>query len=128
LSGSDRARARNKGPAARTVYDEGAKRTQGGVVAVEVRIPTVFRKYTNQQAIVELEPGTIADLVERLEDRFPGMRGQLLTGDGDLHRFVNVYLNDEDVRYLDKLDTKASEGDVVSVLPSVAGGGGRATV
>jgi sulfur-carrier protein len=97
-------------------------------VAVEVRIPTVFRKYTNQQAIVELEPGTIADLVERLEDRFPGMRGQLLTGDGDLHRFVNVYLNDEDVRYLDKLDTKASEGDVVSLLPSVAGGGGRATV
>ena len=97
-------------------------------MAVEVRIPTVFRKYTNQQSTVELEPGTIADLVESLEGRFPGMKGQLLTEDGDLHRFVNVYLNDEDVRYLDKLDTKASEGDVVSVLPSVAGGGGRAAV
>jgi MoaD family protein len=97
-------------------------------VAVEVRIPTVFRKYTNQQSTVELGPGTIADLVESLEGRFPGMKGQLLTEDGDLHRFVNVYLNDEDVRYLDKLDTKASEGDVVSLLPSVAGGGGRAAV
>jgi len=117
-----------RGPRARTVYDDGGKRIQGGVVAVEVRIPTVFRKYTNQQSTVELEPGTIADLVESLEGRFPGMKGQLLTEDGDLHRFVNVYLNDEDVRYLDKLDTKASEGDVVSLLPSVAGGGGRAAV
>jgi sulfur-carrier protein len=116
------------GSRARTVYDEGGKRIQGGVVAVEVRIPTVFRKYTNQQSTVELEPGTISDLVDRLEGKFPGMKGQLLTEDGDLHRFVNVYLNDEDVRYLDKLDTKASEGDVVSLLPSVAGGGGRAAI
>jgi sulfur-carrier protein len=102
-----------------------AERIQGGVVAVEVRIPTVFRKYTNQQATAELEPGTIADLVDQLEARYPGMRSQLLTEEGELHRFVNVYLNDEDVRYLDKLDTKTSEGDVVSLLPSVAGGGGR---
>jgi molybdopterin synthase sulfur carrier subunit len=93
-------------------------------VAVEVRIPTVFRKYTNQQATTEVRPGTISDLVDQLETKYPGMKAQLLTEDGELHRFVNVYLNDEDVRYLDQLETKASEGDVVSLLPSVAGGGG----
>ncbi len=89
---------------------------------VEVKIPTVFRKFTDQRASVEVEPGSIGDLIQRLDERYPGLRGQLLTGEGELHRFVNVYLNDEDVRYLDKLDTKASEGDTVALLPSVAGG------
>ena len=91
-------------------------------MAVEVRIPTVFRKFTDNQASVELEPGTLTDLVDQLEQRFPGMRDQLLTEDGQLHRFVNVYVNDEDARYLEKLDTKVSDGDTVSLLPSVAGG------
>lgn len=89
---------------------------------VQVRIPTVFRKYTGGATVVEAGAGTIADVVDQLGARFPGLREQLLTEDGDLHRFVNVYVNDEDVRYLDKLETKASEGDVVSLLPSVAGG------
>jgi molybdopterin synthase sulfur carrier subunit len=91
-------------------------------VAVEVRIPTVFRKFTDGESSVELEPGTIADLVEQLERQYPGMRGQLLTEDGELHRFVNVYVNDEDARYLEKLETNVSDGDTVSLLPSVAGG------
>lgn len=91
-------------------------------MAVEVRIPTVFRKFTGGQQAVELEPGTIADLVDQLEARHPGMREQLLTSEGQLHRFVNVYVNDEDARYLDKLDTKVTDGDTVSLLPSVAGG------
>jgi sulfur-carrier protein len=91
-------------------------------VAVEVRIPTVFRKFTDGESSVELEPGTIADLVEQLERQYPGMKGQLLTEDGELHRFVNVYVNDEDARYLEKLETNVSEGDTVSLLPSVAGG------
>lgn len=91
-------------------------------MAVEVRIPTVFRKYTSDQAMVELEPGTIADLIDQLEARHPGMKGQLLTVEGQLHRFVNVYVNDEDARYLEKLDTKVADGDTVSLLPSVAGG------
>jgi molybdopterin synthase sulfur carrier subunit len=95
---------------------------QGGNVSVEVRIPTVFRKFTNGESVVELEPGTVSDLVDQLDHRYPGMKGQLLTGSGELHRFVNVYVNDEDARYLDKLDTKVSEGDTVSLLPSVAGG------
>jgi MoaD family protein len=89
---------------------------------VEVRIPTVFRKYTSGEAAVELEPGTVGDLIGQLERRWPGIRSQIMTESGELHRFVNVYLNDEDIRYLEKLDTKAAEGDTVSLLPSVAGG------
>ncbi len=89
---------------------------------VEVKIPTVFRKFTDQRASVEVEPGSIGEVIQRLDERYPGLRNQLLTGEGELHRFVNVYVNDEDVRYLDKLDTKASEGDTVALLPSVAGG------
>ena len=91
-------------------------------MAVEVRIPTVLRKFTRGDAVVELEPGTIADLIDQLEGRYPGMKQQLTTEDGDLHRFVNVYVNDEDARYLEKLDTKVSDGDKVALLPSVAGG------
>jgi sulfur-carrier protein len=92
-------------------------------VAVEVRIPTVFRKFTDQQSTVDADPGTIGDVIDQLDKKFPGLRGQLITESGELHRFINVYLNDEDVRYLEKLDTKASEGDTISLLPSVAGGG-----
>ncbi len=91
-------------------------------MAVEVRIPTVFRKFTENQSTVEVDPGTIADLIEQLEQRYPDLRGQLLTKQGELHRFVNVYVNDEDARYLEKLDTKVADGDIVSLLPSVAGG------
>jgi MoaD family protein len=91
-------------------------------LAVEVRIPTVFRRYTQGNAVVQLEPGTIADLIDQLDRRYPGMKQQLLAESGELHRFVNVYVNDEDARYLDKLDTKVNEGDTVSLLPSVAGG------
>ncbi len=91
-------------------------------MAVEVKIPTVFRKYTGNEATVELDPGTVGELIDQLEARYPGFKEQLVTEDGQLHRFVNVYVNDEDARYLDKLDTKVSEGDKVSLLPSVAGG------
>ena len=89
---------------------------------VEMRIPTLFRKFTDQEAAVELEPGTLGDLIDQLEERYPGLKSQLLAEEGELHRFVNVYVNNEDVRYLGKLDTKVADGDVVSLLPSVAGG------
>ena len=91
-------------------------------MSVEVRIPTVFRRFTNQEAVTQLEPGTIADLVTQLDRRYPGIGSQLLAEDRQLHRFINVYLNDEDIRYLNKLETEATEGDTVSLLPSVAGG------
>ena len=89
---------------------------------VEVRIPTVFSKFTDQQATVEVDGGPISSVISQLDERYPGFAKQLLGEDGQLHRFVNVYVNDEDIRYLEQLDTKASEGDVVSLLPSVAGG------
>lgn len=91
-------------------------------MTVQVRIPTVFRKFTGDASVVEVAPGTIADVIEQLDDQHPGFKEQLLTGEGELHRFVNVYVNDEDARYLDKLQTQVSEGDTVSLLPSVAGG------
>ena len=94
-------------------------------MSVEVRIPTVLRKFTDQAATVEVEAGTIASVIGQLEERYPGFGKQLRGEDGQLHRFVNVYVNDEDIRYLDKLETKAHEGDTVSLLPSVAGGAGK---
>ncbi|MCA1705352.1 MAG: MoaD family protein [Actinobacteria bacterium] len=89
---------------------------------VEVRIPTVFRKFTGNEAVVAVDAGTIGDLLDQIEARWPGFKEQIMSDDGQLHRFVNVYVNDEDARYLDKLDTEVSEGDTVSLLPSVAGG------
>ncbi len=93
-------------------------------MAVAVRIPTVLRKFTNDERVVEVEPGTVGALIEQLDARYPGLRAQLLTDEGELHRFVNVYVNDEDARYLDKLETPVADGDTVSLLPSVAGGRG----
>lgn len=91
-------------------------------MAVEVRIPTVFRKFTNNEAVAEVDGGTVGELIDQLGQRFPGFREQVMNAEGDLHRYVNIYVNDEDARYLDKLDTKVADGDVVSLLPSVAGG------
>jgi MoaD family protein len=91
-------------------------------VSVEIRIPTVFRKFTGGKATAELEAGTIGQLIDQLEADFPGFKGQVLTEEGQLHRYVNVYVNDEDARYLEQLDTKVNDGDTVSLLPSVAGG------
>ena len=89
---------------------------------VEVRLPTLLRPAVGGQPVVSVEGATIGDVLSNLQTAFPGIEGQLLTEDGSLHRFVNVYVNDDDVRYLDKLDTKVSEGDVISILPAVAGG------
>lgn len=91
-------------------------------MTVEVRIPTVFRKFTDGESVVQVEPGSIAELIGQLEQRYPELKGQLITETGELHRFVNVYVNDEDARYLKKLETKVGDGDTVSLLPSVAGG------
>src|SRR6266540_1831286 len=94
-------------------------------MAVEVRIPTILRKYSDGAKSVEAEGSTVRDLFSDLEARFPGISGQLLTPDGGLHRFVNVYVNDEDIRFLGALDAKLDDGDVVAILPAVAGGAAR---
>jgi sulfur-carrier protein len=91
-------------------------------MAVEVRIPTILRKYSDGAKSVEAEGETVRDLIADLDARHPGLGGQLLTEDGSLHRFVNLYVNDEDVRFLGTLDAKLEAGDVVAILPAVAGG------
>jgi sulfur-carrier protein len=92
-------------------------------MAVKVRVPTLFRKLVDGQAVVEADDGgTLRDVLETIEARYPGFKERILTGSGDLHRFVNVYVNDEDVRYLGALDAQIRQGDTVSILPAVAGG------
>lgn len=91
-------------------------------MAVTVRLPTVLRPHANGQSKVDAEGGTVADVMSWLVGQFPAIAPNLLSDDGSLHRFVNIYVNDEDVRYLDKMDTALSDGDELSILPAVAGG------
>ncbi len=93
-------------------------------MSVQVRLPTVLRPHAGGAATVEAEGETVGQIVESLAKRYPAMAGQIVTDDGSLHKFVNVYKNDDDIRYLDKLDTKVADGDVISILPAVAGGDG----
>lgn len=89
---------------------------------VEVRLPTVLRPHVDGAATVAADGATVGEVFAALIERYPALRGQLIGDDGSLHRFVNVYRNDDDIRYLDRLATKVGEGDVISVLPAVAGG------
>ena len=90
-------------------------------MAIEVRIPTILRTYTDGAKAVEGSGETLAKLFTDLETRHPGIEARIVDGD-KLRRFVNVYLNDEDVRFLDGIDTKLTDGDNVTILPAVAGG------
>jgi MoaD family protein len=90
-------------------------------MAIEVRIPTILRTYTGGEKAVSVEGATLADVVENLEVNHPGIKERLIDG-GDLRRFVNVYINDEDVRFLGGLEATLSDGDQIVVLPAVAGG------
>ena len=95
---------------------------QESAVPVEVRLPTVLRTHAGGKSSVFLQGETVGEVISDLTSKFPGLAGQVVTEDGTLHRFVNVYVNDDDIRYIDKLDTKVSDGDVISILPAVAGG------
>ncbi|MEU2437619.1 MoaD/ThiS family protein [Streptomyces rubradiris] len=90
-------------------------------MAIEVRIPTILRQYTDGKKAVEGSGTTLAELFADLETRHAGIQARLVDG-GELRRFVNVYLNDEDVRFLDGIKTGLSDGDSVTILPAVAGG------
>jgi molybdopterin converting factor small subunit len=90
-------------------------------MAVQVSIPTILRSYTDGAKSVEGAGGTLKDLIADLDARHPGLGDRLLE-DGKLRRFVNVYLNDEDVRFTGGLETELADGDRVTVLPAVAGG------
>jgi molybdopterin synthase sulfur carrier subunit len=91
-------------------------------VAVEVRLPTVLRNHAGGDAAVRVDGATIGEVLSKLVAEYPGMGGQVLTDEGTLHKFVNIYVDDDDVRYLQGLDTPVADGAEVSILPAVAGG------
>lgn len=91
-------------------------------MGVMVRIPTPLRRMTNGQAKVELESADLGELMEKLNGEFPGIKDRLVDENGELHYYVSIYLNGEDVRFLDGLKTSTNEGDEVNIVPAVAGG------
>ena len=90
-------------------------------MAVQVHIPTPMREHTNKQAVVDASGATVQAVLDDLGRKFPGVT-QRLFDNGQVRRFVNVYLNDEDIRYLDNLTTAVNDGDELSIIPAVAGG------
>ena len=89
---------------------------------VEVKIPPMLRTHVGGERVLSAPSGALREVLTDLGSRYSGLAEQVFADDGSLHRFVNVYVNDEDVRFLDGLDTKVGDGDVVAILPAVAGG------
>jgi molybdopterin synthase sulfur carrier subunit len=90
-------------------------------MAVIVRIPTPLQRMTEGRDIIESNPGSIMDIVNELDGLFPGIRERIAEG-GKIRRFVNIYLNEEDIRFLKAEETEAKDGDEVSIVPAIAGG------
>ena len=90
-------------------------------MTVEVRVTSVLEKVTGAKT-VEGEGRTVGEVLEQMNSQYPGFKEQITQADGSLHRFVNIYINDEDIRYMQSLETPVKEGDVVSILPALAGG------
>jgi sulfur-carrier protein len=90
-------------------------------VTVEVRVTSVLQRVVGAKS-VQTEGGTVGEVLEKINAQYPGFREQITMDDGSLHRFVNIYINDEDIRFLQSLDTPVQTGDVVSILPALAGG------
>jgi len=91
-------------------------------MAVTVRIPTTMRPLTGGEKQVSVETGTLSDVISQLEAAHPGLGERLIDEEGALRKFVNIFVDDDDVRYLDGLDTKVGDGITVSIIPAVAGG------
>ena len=91
-------------------------------MSVEVRVPTILRKHTGGERAVEAKGATLREVIDDLDAGHPGLKAAILADGGEIHRFINIYLNDEDVRFSGALETPVSDGDVVSILPAVAGG------
>ena len=91
-------------------------------MAVSVLVPTPLRNLTQGQDTVEVDAANVAALVDDLEAKFPGMGGRLRGDDGTLRRFINIYVNDEDIRFLSGAETPLKDGDQVSIVPAIAGG------
>jgi molybdopterin converting factor small subunit len=91
-------------------------------VAVEVRLPTVLRTHAGGASVVQVDGATVGEVLAKLVAEYPGLTGQVVQDDGTLHKFVNIYVNDDDVRYLSGVDTSVPDGAELSILPAVAGG------
>ena len=91
-------------------------------MAKKVRIPTPLRKLTNNEELVEVNGGTVADAIAELQSRYPGIQERLLDDTGAVRRFVNVYVNEEDIRFLQNQQTPLKDGDEMSIIPAIAGG------
>ena len=91
-------------------------------MGVTVRIPTPLRRMTNGQDKLEMDASTLSVMIDRLEASYPGFKERLIDENGDLRYFVNIYLNGEDVRFLQGLETSTNSGDEISIVPAVAGG------
>ena len=88
----------------------------------KVRIPTPLRKLTNNEELVEVNAATIGAAIEELQARFPGIQERLVDDKGEVRRFVNVYVNEEDIRFLKNKQTPLKDGDEISIIPAIAGG------
>lgn len=91
-------------------------------MSVKVLVPTVLQKYTDNQAVLECSGSNVKELVETLEEEYPGFKGRLRDDEGQLRRFLNFYVNSEDIRFLENEKTTLQDGDEVSIVPAVAGG------
>ncbi len=91
-------------------------------MAKKVRIPTPLRKLTNNEEIVEVSAATIGEAIVELQKRYPGIQERLVDESGAVRRFVNVYVNEEDIRFLQNQQTKLNDGDEISIIPAIAGG------
>lgn len=91
-------------------------------MATKVRIPTPLRKLTNDEELVEVKATNVAEAINELQIRYPGIKERLLDESGAVRRFVNVYVNEEDIRFLQNKETALKDGDEVSIIPAIAGG------
>ncbi|MBI5827859.1 MAG: MoaD/ThiS family protein [Deltaproteobacteria bacterium] len=91
-------------------------------MAIKIRIPTPLRKLTNGADEVMAEGGNITEVIEDLEKNYPGLKERICESDGKLRRFVNIYLNDEDIRFKKNMETELKDSDEVSIIPAIAGG------
>ncbi|MBG0744795.1 MAG: MoaD/ThiS family protein [Cylindrospermopsis raciborskii KL1] len=91
-------------------------------MAIKVLVPTMLQKVTNNQAVVECSGSSVNELLDTLEKTFPGIKGRLLDEKGTPRRFLNLYVNSEDIRFLEGTETALKDGDEISIVPAVAGG------
>lgn len=91
-------------------------------MSVQVRVPGPLESLTGGKRVLEAEGATVSEVLRRLGEEYPGLRERVVAENGEIHRFVNVYLNDEDIRFIDGIETPVKDGDTLAILPALAGG------